>query len=275
MNMMLLLHIGLDRWTAVSAQQRELRSLGRVSEPQLSEDRKVAKTVWGHHPAHGGVANAALVLEPAVFANLSAASIAKQMMPKIHSTIDLDEAFKKDPLDFFICFGSLGTTFGKPGHAIYHAGNAFMLSLVANCKRRGLTGSILDFRMLVDADFHHVILQGIATGDRTLLATRPLWVLMCTKKRTDLEANVVGTAALSRMVRRVSEAQQGGDAPSAGSQQSRLDNAMTVDEAISPVTELLSQKVNLMIRVSLDAIHPDEPLSRRGIDSINAIEIRE
>lgn len=288
---------------------RDLRSVGvdiRVVKMDVTDRAQVHETVnmlRQTMPEIGGVTNAALVLEPAVFANLSAASIAKQMMPKIHGTAHLDEVFKNDPLDFFMCFGSLGTVFGNPGHAIYHAGNAFMMSMVANRKRRGLVGSILNFGMLVDvgyvaradrsagsnveewlrtdglialseADFHHVILQGIAAGrpesptcevimgvdtfyDKGLVP-RPRWV---------------NTPFLSHMVRRVSEAVED-DAPSSGSHQSRLDNARTVEEAIGPITELLSQKIKSMIHVSLDSIHPDEPLSRLGIDSINAIEIR-
>lgn len=254
-------------------------------------------------PEIGGVTNAALVLEPAVFANLSASSIAKQLMPKVHGTAYLDEAFKSDRLDFFMCFGSLGTVFGNPGHAIYHAGNAFMMSLVANRKRRGLAGSILNFGMLVDvgyvaradrsagsnveewlrtdglialseADFHHVILQGIAAGrPHSPTCEVIMGVETYYDKGQTPRPRWVGTAVFSHMVRRVSEALEG-DAPSSGSQQSRLENASTVEEAILPITELLSQKINSMIHVSLDSIHPDEPLSRLGIDSINAIEIR-
>ncbi|KAJ0278011.1 hypothetical protein COL922a_014496, partial [Colletotrichum nupharicola] len=93
-------------------------------------------------------------------------------------------------------------------------------------------------------------------------ATRPRWV---------------GSPRLSHMVRKVSDGNEGGggDASASwGSHQSRLEAATTVEEAIPPVTELLSQKIKTMIHVSLDSIHPDEPLSRLGIDSINAIEIR-
>ncbi|PLB44497.1 polyketide synthase 3 [Aspergillus steynii IBT 23096] len=288
---------------------RDLRSVGvdiRVVKMDVTDRAQVHETVKKLRqtmPEIGGVTNAALVLEPAVFANLSAASIAKQMMPKIHGTAHLDEVFKNDPLDFFMCFGSLGTVFGNPGHAIYHAGNAYMMSLVANRKRRGLVGSILNFGMLVDvgyvaradrsagsnveewlrtdglialseADFHHVILQGISAGR---LDSPTCEVIMGVDTFYDKgqipRPRWINTPFLSHMVRRVSEAVED-DAPSSGSHQSRLDSAATVEEAIPPITELLSQKIKSMIHVSLDSIHPDEPLSRLGIDSINAIEIR-
>jgi amino acid adenylation domain-containing protein len=287
---------------------QDLRANGidiRVIKMDVTDRSQVHETVrWLRQemPEIGGVTNAALVLEPAVFANLSAASIAKQMMPKIHGTAHLDEVFKNDPLDFFMCFGSLGTVFGNPGHAIYHAGNAFMMSLVANRKRRGLAGSILNFGMLVDvgyvaradrsagsnveewlrtdglialseADFHHVILQGIATGHpRSPTCEVIMGVQTFYDKGQVPRPRWVETPFLSHMVRHVSEALRD-DAPSS-SHQSKLENASTVEEAIPPITELLSQKLKSMIHVSLDSIHPDEPLSRLGIDSINAIEIR-
>ena len=288
---------------------RDLRSVGvdiRVVKMDVTDRAQVLETVSMLRlsmPEIGGVTNAALVLEPAVFANLSAASIEKQIMPKVHGTVHLDEAFKNDRLDFFMCFGSLGTVFGNPGHAIYHAGNAFMMSLVANRKRRGLVGSILNFGMLVDvgyvaradrsagsnveewlrtdglialseADFHNVILQGIAAGR---LDSSTCEVIMGVETYYDKgqipRPRWVGTARLSHMVRHVSEVLES-DAPSSGSHQSKLENASTVEEAIPPITELLSQKIKSMIHVSLESIHPDEPLSRLGIDSINAIEIR-
>ncbi|KAH9884232.1 polyketide synthase 3 [Xylariomycetidae sp. FL2044] len=287
----------------------DLRAAGidiRVVKMDVTDRAQVHDTVSKVRetmPEIGGVTNAALVLEPAVFANLSAASIAKQMMPKIHGTAYLDEVFKYEPLDFFMCFGSLGTVFGNPGHAMYHAGNAFMMSMVANRKRRGLTGSILNFGMLVDvgyvaradrsagsnveawlrtdgltalseADFHHVILQGIATGKPECANHEVIMgVETYYDKGQSPRPRWIDTPFLSHMVRRVSATLES-DAPSSGSHQSKLENASTVEEAIPPITELLSQKIKSMIHVSLDSIHPDEPLSRLGIDSINAIEIR-
>ncbi|KAJ2987772.1 hypothetical protein NUW58_g4325 [Xylaria curta] len=288
---------------------RDLRASGidiRIVKMDVTDRAQVLETVHSLRqtmPEIGGVTNAALVLEPAVFANLSAASIKKQLMPKVHGTVHLDEAFKNDPLEFFMCFGSLGTTFGNPGHAMYHAGNAFMLSLVANRKRRGLAGSILNFGMLVDvgyvaradrstgsnveewlrtdglialseADFHHVILQGIAVGRPKSPTSEVIMGVETFYDKGQLpRPRWVDTAALSHLVRRVSKTLEG-DTPSSGSHQSQLENANTVEEAIPPITELLSQKIKSIIHVSLDSIHPDEPLSRLGIDSINAIEIR-
>ncbi|KAL2284183.1 hypothetical protein FJTKL_09154 [Diaporthe vaccinii] len=260
-------------------------------------------------PEIGGVTNAALVLEPGIFANLSAESVAKQMKPKIYGTAHLDDEFKNTNLDFFMAFGSLATVCGNAGQPMYHAGNAFMMSLIENRRRRGLAASILNFGMLVDvgyvaradrssgpgpnveeflradlttalseADFHHVILQGVAAGKPSSPSgevimgfeifhdqgegVRPRWTTM---------------PLFSHMVRvsKATEDGQSDNAPSSIQQwQQSLEDALTIDEAIPPITELLSKKFESMIHVSLHSIHPDEPMSHLGIDSINAIEIR-
>ncbi|KAK8138475.1 hybrid PKS-NRPS enzyme [Apiospora sp. TS-2023a] len=294
----------------------QLRSAGvdirlvKMDVTSRSQVRDTVAMLRRSMPEIGGVTNAALVLEPAIFANLSAESIAKQMKPKIYGSAYLNDEFKNSKLDFFMAFGSLATVTGNAGQAIYHAGNAFMMSLIENRRRRGLAASILNFGMLVDvgyvarsdrfadspsvedwlradvptplseADFHHVILQGIAAGNPSSpsgevimgletfydhgQSSRPRWANM---------------ALFSHMVRasKAPDDRQplSDDAPYSIQQwKQNLETATSVDEAIPPITELLSRKIESMIHVSLHSIHPDEPMSHLGIDSINAIEIR-
>lgn len=290
----------------------DLRNVGvdiRVVKMDVTVRSQVRETVAMLRrtmPEIGGVTNAALVLEPGIFANLSAESIVKQMKPKIYGTAHLDDEFRNTNLDFFISFGSLATVCGNAGQPIYHAGNAFMMSLVENRRRRGLAASILNFGMLVDvgyvarsdrstgsnveewlrvdlttalseADFHHVFLQGIAAGDPSTSTGEVIMGFEMFHDQGQPRPPWTELPLFSHMVR-VSEASQTGRAaegPSSGPQWQRdLEEAATIDEAIPPITELLSQKVESMIHVSLHSIHPDEPMSHLGFDSINAIEIR-
>lgn len=260
-------------------------------------------------PEIGGVTNAALVLEPGIFANLSAESVAKQMKPKIYGTAHLDDEFKNTNLDFFMAFGSLATVCGNAGQPMYHAGNAFMMSLIENRRRRGLAASILNFGMLVDvgyvaradrssgpgpnveeflradlttalseADFHHVILQGIAAGKPSSPSGEVIMGFeMFHAQGESVRPRWTTMPLFSHMVRvsKATEDGQSDNAPSSIQQwQQSLEDALTIDDAIPPITELLSKKVESMIHVSLHSIHPDEPMSHLGIDSINAIEIR-
>lgn len=291
---------------------RDLRNVGvdiRVVTMDVTVRSQVRETVSMLRrtmPEIGGVTNAALVLEPGIFANLSAESIAKQMKPKIYGTAHLDDEFKNTNLDFFISFGSLATVCGNAGQPIYHAGNAFMMSLVEKRRRRGLAASILNFGMLVDvgyvarsdrstgsnieewlrvdlttalseSDFHHVFLQGIAAGDPSTSTGEVIMGFEMFHDQGQARPRWTELPLFSHMVR-VSNASQMGHAnegASSGPQwQQELEEAATIDEAIPPITELLSKKVESMIHVSLHSIHPDEPMSHLGFDSINAIEIR-
>lgn len=260
-------------------------------------------------PEIGGVTNAALVLEPGIFANLDAQSVAKQMKPKIYGTAHLDDEFKNTNLDFFMAFGSLATVCGNAGQPMYHAGNAFMMSLIESRRRRGLAASILNFGMLVDvgyvaradrsagpgpnveeflradlttalseADFHHVILSGVAAGKPTSPSGEVIMGFeMFQAQEGGVRPRWTKMPLFSHMVRvsKTTETGQNDNAPSSIQQwQQSLDDAATVEEAIPPITELLSKKIESMIHVSLHSIHPDEPMSHLGIDSINAIEIR-
>lgn len=291
---------------------RDLRNVGvdiRVVTMDVTVRSQVRETVAMLRrtmPEIGGVTNAALVLEPGIFANLSAESIAKQMKPKIYGTAHLDDEFKNTNLDFFISFGSLATVCGNAGQPIYHAGNAFMMSLVEKRRRRGLAASILNFGMLVDvgyvarsdrstgsnieewlrvdlttalseSDFHHVFLQGIVAGDPSTSTGEVIMGFEMFHDQGQARPRWTELPLFSHMVR-VSNVSQTGhtqDGASSGPQWQRdLEEAATIDEAIPPITELLSKKVESMIHVSLHSIHPDEPMSHLGFDSINAIEIR-
>lgn len=271
-----------------------------------SQVRETVAMIRRTMPEIGGVTNAALVLEPGIFANLSAESIAKQMKPKIYGTAHLDDEFKNTNLDFFISFGSLATVCGNAGQPIYHAGNAFMMSLVEKRRRRGLAASILNFGMLVDvgyvarsdrstdsnieewlrvdlttalseSDFHHVFLQGIAAGNPSTSTGEVIMGFEIFHDQGQPRPRWTELPLFSHMVRVSNTSQMGREheGASSGPQwQQELEEAATIDEAIPPITELLSKKTESMIHVSLHSIHPDEPMSHLGLDSINAIEIR-
>ncbi|PHH91573.1 hypothetical protein CDD83_11167 [Cordyceps sp. RAO-2017] len=186
----------------------ELRSTGadiRVVKMDVTDQAQVSETVAMLRrtmPEIGGVANAALVFEAGIFVNFSADNVARQLKPKVDGTVHLDREFAHDNLDFFLTFGSLATVCGNPGQSLYHAGNCFMASLVEKRRRRGQAASILNFGLLVDvgyvarmdradgtdiegtlrsllltplseAEFHHLVLQGIvlsaAMGRQSLL----------------------------------------------------------------------------------------------------------
>ena len=262
-------------------------------------------------PPIGGVANAALVFEAGVFIGFSAEQVARQLKPKVDGTINLDQEFSEDTLDFFLTFGSLATVCGNPGQAMYHAGNMFMSSLVEKRRRRGQAASILNFGLLVDvgyvarmdradgsniegtlrnllltplseAEFHHVVLQGIVLGhpssmsgeviigmepyiDDGKAAARPPWV---------------DKAFFSHMIRTpvVLEDPSPIDELSSSSVhhlRQALEKANGVVEVADAVQALLFNKVESMIQIPSASVDANAPLADLGLDSLNGIEIRQ
>ena len=94
-------------------------------------------------PPIAGVAQGAMVLRDASLANLNARDVLDVLKPKVDGSLHLDELFPENNLDFFIFLSSLAYSAGNRGQASYGAANAFMASLVANRRSRGLAGSVV------------------------------------------------------------------------------------------------------------------------------------
>ena len=95
-------------------------------------------------PPVAGVMNGAMVLIDALFANNTHADFEKTLRPKVDGTVYLDEIFGTTDLDFFIVFSSLAAVSGNVGQSAYAAANAFMCSLIAGRRTRGLAGSAIN-----------------------------------------------------------------------------------------------------------------------------------
>ena len=74
-------------------------------------------------PPIAGVINGAMVLADGLFADMSFENLEKVLKPKVDGSINLDEVFSTDDLDFFIMCSSLSAVVGNPGQANYSAAN--------------------------------------------------------------------------------------------------------------------------------------------------------
>lgn len=189
--------VGYEKWfrairhdkTAGAKLQVKMIQMDVTSQEQV---HTVISTIRKTMPEIAGVANAALVLQDALFVNATVDAIEKQLGPKVDGTSYLDEEFSGCNLDFFLCFSSLASVFGNAGQSIYHAANMFTTSLVERRRRRGQAGSVVHVGMIVDAgyvarstrsganieehlrsqsymplaekEFHHLILEGVLVG---------------------------------------------------------------------------------------------------------------
>ncbi|KUI61972.1 Polyketide synthase-nonribosomal peptide synthetase [Cytospora mali] len=111
--------------------------------------RSVVKKIEAEMPPIGGVANGAMILKDSLFANQSHEVFLETLRPKVDGTRFLDEIFTDNDLDFFMCFSSLASVSGNIGQTAYAAANAYMCSLIAGRRQRGLVGSVINMPGIV------------------------------------------------------------------------------------------------------------------------------
>ncbi|UYK77831.1 SDR family NAD(P)-dependent oxidoreductase [Xanthomonas sacchari] len=93
-----------------------------------------------------GIVHAAGVLDDGYIARKQPAQLQGVLAPKVAGLENLDQCHGPAPLDFLICFGSIGGALGSAGQSDYAAANAFMRSFaewrntrVAKATRQGRT----------------------------------------------------------------------------------------------------------------------------------------
>nr|ALP31868.1 polyketide synthase 32 [Diaporthe helianthi] len=104
----------------------------------------VKQTIDETLPPIAGVMNGAAVLQDVSIANMSLDQFNDVIGPKMYGSIYLDRLFWNEPLDFFILFSSVSCLFGNPGQANYCAANAYVCSLAAQRRKRGLAATALN-----------------------------------------------------------------------------------------------------------------------------------
>ncbi|KAK8879233.1 hybrid NRPS/PKS enzyme [Apiospora arundinis] len=114
-----------------------------------SSVKAVHKRLCNEMPPVAGVMNGAMILLDGLFANKTHAEFETTLRPKVEGTVYLDEVFDSKDLDFFVVFSSLACVSGNMGQTAYAAANAFMCSLVAGRRMRGLAGSSINMPGIV------------------------------------------------------------------------------------------------------------------------------
>ncbi|KAM7215919.1 lovastatin nonaketide synthase [Rhypophila decipiens] len=273
--------------------------------------RQTAMMIRDTMPALGGVANATLVLQDSLFANTTAASVERQLAPKVDGTRHLDDEFAQDNPDFFIAFSSLGSETGNPGQSIYHAANMFMASLVANRRERGLAASVIHIGMILDVgyitkadgkdlerrlkaefyeglsetDFHNLFVQAIVSGKPDCLNAELIMGLKKFVQDTNPEAprpRWYGNPRFSHMISSTPSSSAPGDEQnqhvmsksSVEVLRTRFRQAGNPTEIAVAFQELFSRRLESLTKVPMGSVDTKAPLFELGLDSLLAVEIR-
>ncbi len=98
-----------------------------------------------------GVFHLAGTLDDCLLADLTPESMAKVFAPKAHGALNLHNATADCPLDHFVLFSSVASTFGNPGQINYSAANGFVDGLAAFRRREGLPGLSYNLAAVAEA----------------------------------------------------------------------------------------------------------------------------
>lgn len=94
-------------------------------------------------PIIGGIAFGPLVLQDALFENMDLETMQSVLEPKVEGARHLNDLFFDHDLDFFVMFSSLVMVGGNPGQSNYSAANAYMRTIAAQRRQRGLAVSTI------------------------------------------------------------------------------------------------------------------------------------
>lgn len=102
-------------------------------------------------PTIGGIAFGPLVLQDALFENMDLETMQTVLEPKVEGARHLNDLFFDHDLDFFVMFSSLVMIGGNPGQSNYSAANAYMRTIAAQRRKRGLAVSKTSVHVLREA----------------------------------------------------------------------------------------------------------------------------
>ncbi|QQP99052.1 non-ribosomal peptide synthetase [Lysobacter enzymogenes] len=122
---------------ALAAEVATLQSAGLRVEyvrADIADERQAQALLHGVRARHGGIdgiVHAAGVLDDGYLARKRAAQALGVLAPKVAGLDHLDRAHGAAPLEFLICFGSIGGALGSAGQGDYAAANGFMRAFAA------------------------------------------------------------------------------------------------------------------------------------------------
>ncbi|KAK4449716.1 hypothetical protein QBC34DRAFT_463102 [Podospora aff. communis PSN243] len=243
-------------------------------------------------PPIKGVVNAAMVLRDASFSSMSFDSFSAVLKPKVQGTMNLDQLFYTDPLEFFIIFSSISSVVGLAGQANYGAANMFAASLARRRKARGLAASCVDiaklrsvgyvarsdgqfealfeknkFANIAEPEFYQVFAAAIDVG-QDLQQEAEIITGLCEAD----DAPWVGNPRFGHFVSSASKGVKEGRKNDARNTQSAP--LQGVETSLDAVAASFKAKLALILQTQPDELDANVSLLQLGVDSLIAVEIR-
>ncbi|KAK0616902.1 hypothetical protein B0T14DRAFT_435063 [Immersiella caudata] len=254
--------------------------------------QKVHQQILDTMPPIKGVVNAAMVLRDASFSSMSFSDFSAVLRPKVQGTVNLDELFYSEPLEFFITFSSISSVVGLAGQANYGAANMFTASLTRRRKARGLAASCIDiaklrsvgyvarsdgqfealfeknrFANISEPEFHRVFATAIEIG-QDLQAEAEIITGLCESH----DAPWVSNPRFAHFISHAGERDEGRQRSDVAITQSA--SFQVSGASLDAMEAFFKARLALILQTQPDELDTKVSLMQLGIDSLIAVEIR-
>ncbi|MCX8131566.1 MAG: SDR family NAD(P)-dependent oxidoreductase [Clostridia bacterium] len=266
----------------------KIEALGAKAEYRCIDvaDRKsvenLIQDICKEHGGINGVIHSAGVIRDNFIIKKTGDELKEVMAPKVSGLVNLDEASRELPLDFFVSFSSISGRMGNPGQSDYSAANAFLDSysayrnlLVTKKERHGITLSISwplwkDGGMQIEAETERMLTENTGiTAIRTSEAIRAFYqAFACGKEQV-----LVLSGDEKRLKKAFLERQTPNKAVEILFQDKMtvpvIEDGLLREKSEKYFKELLSEVINL----PAERIEADAPMEKYGIDSIMVMKL--
>ncbi len=234
-----------------------------------------------------GVVHAAMVLDDARTADLTADRFQAVLAPKMAGALVLDRVTDGRSLDLFLLHSSAAAVFGNAGQAAYCAGNLFLEALARARRARGQTGQAIAWGALGEVG---VVARNEATARTVTRAGLGLLPSHEVRRALDDLVGVRGVADVAvvwshdgEFVRRLYPhltTPRLGDLvdgePSGDDEHEDLTERLreaSVEEAIELIAEIIVTTLAEVLAVASDRVDRNRPLDQLGVDSLMGAEL--
>ncbi|KAK4238694.1 hypothetical protein C8A03DRAFT_14873 [Achaetomium macrosporum] len=263
------------------------------------------QSVVKEHDASGmppirGVIHSGMVLDDSVLERMTYQQWLNATNSKLDGTRNLHSAFASQSLDFFLVLSSASGVLGSTSQSNYAAGGTYQDALVRHRAAQGLPGVVLDLGIVNSVGFvaetDGVKDRLARSGHRPLEETEVLALVEHALRRparsdvrtAQIAAGITGAALFTGEPRFLALHDPTGNSEAAGGSgkggakdaaaQRQLHEQMASAPSAGEATEVVQRAVvsklaNMFVLPEAD-IDPAQPLSRYGVDSLVAVELR-
>ncbi len=234
-----------------------------------------------------GIVHAAGSVADQLLVNMTEADFLAVMAPKVTGARVLQETFDGDDVDFFVMFGSAGSTIASPGQGNYAAANAFLDAFAHHRRARGLPALTIGWGpwsigMVEELKLENLYAQrGIelispATGarvlDRLITQQTASVVAITADWRRARQAGLAGT--LPPMFSELGLAETSSEHDDAGPLLRDLLSAVPESDRLDVVATQVRHIVAAVFDCAVADVDSDDVLDDLGLDSMMAMDFR-